>query len=803
MNVRQNLRFALRTLLHSRGFTVAAILTLGLGIGLATAVFTIAEALLVRPLPVRAQDRLVVLWGITADGRTDHFPLLYRDAQEFARSTSTLERVEFFSFGGAQPIPMRVGDGILRLRRSLVSGGYFDLLGTHPLIGRALRPEDDVTGAAPVAVLSYAGWQRFFGGDSDVIGRRVAVHGDATAYTIVGVMPRGLDYPQGVDIWSAVVPSSHSLGDQPIYAELNVIGRLRPGVTIANARDEITRFFDSHSAKSWQVRGVARLLSRDIVGNVRPAVLAFAAAAGLLLFITWINVANLMIVRGLARIRELALRIALGAGRMQLASHLVIESAIVAVAGGLLGAAFAVAAVRGFVLVAPSGTPRLDEIRIGGPVLLGATAITALAVLLFSLAPMLLSSRVDPQEAFRSGSRQSGPGRRVRLATHALVVGQMSLAVLVLSAAGLVARSFVALDRVEVAFDPEHLLVAELSLPRDYVGAAPRQLSLLEQVVPRVASLPGVRSVAPALTPPLVEVGGIFGRIPAEGQTPEEVARNPALTYELATPEFFPTFGIKLVRGRLFTDADRKGTLPVAIVSEAVARYYWPGDDPIGKRLNGAENWTIVGVVGDTHYRDLRNPRPSLYLPLSQSIFPSFVPTTLVIATTGRPADLVPALRRIVADADPGVAIAGAATLESFVAGALAQPKLNALLLGIFAGAALLLAAIGLFGVMATSVRQRTSEIGVRIALGATPAKVRASVLSRAVALAGAGAVLGVVASLASTRALHSLLFNVSATDSTTLATVCVVLIGVAMVAAYLPARRAQAIDPLAALRAE
>jgi predicted permease len=472
MELRQNLRFALRTLRRSPGFTAMAVLPLGLGIGLAAAVFTIAEAVLARPLPVRDQDRLVVLWGITEDGRTDHFPLLYRDAREFARTTNALERVEFFSFGGAQPVAMRVGDGIVRLRRSLVSGGYFDLLGTRPLMGRTLRPEDDAQGAAPVAVLSYAGWQRFFGGDVGIVGRRIAVHADGTAYTIVGVMPRGLDYPQAVDLWSAVVPNSRPLGDQPIYAELNVIGRLRSGATIASARDELTRHFASHAGAGWRVRGVAQLLSRDILGDVRPAVFAFTIAAGLLLFITCVNVANLLIVRGVARVRELAVRLALGAGRRRLVAQIVTESALLAVGGGLLGALFAVAAIRAFVLFAPDGMPRLDEIRIGGPILLGATAITALALPLFALAPALLSARVDSQEAFRSGARQSGPGRRIRGATHALVVGQVTLAVLVLSAAGLVARSFVALRRVEVVVDPARLLVAELSLPPVYLGNA-------------------------------------------------------------------------------------------------------------------------------------------------------------------------------------------------------------------------------------------------------------------------------------------------------------------------------------------
>jgi len=802
--LRQDLRFAMRTLGRSPGWIVGVVLTLSLGIGLATAVFTIAESLILQPLPVRAQERLVVLWGVTPDGRTDHFPLLYEDAREYARRTQTLQRVEFFAYGGAQPVPIRFGAGVVRLRRSLVSGGYFDLLGTRPLLGRALRPQDDATGAAAVAVLSFAGWQHFFGGDPAVIGRQLVLHYDGKPYTVVGVMPLGLDYPQGVDFWTPIVPSSGPLGDHPIYAELNAIGRLRSGSSIAGAREELTRFFASTTALAWHVRGVARSLTDDVVGDVGPALLAFAAAAGLLLLISCFNVANLLIIRGLARSRELAVRAALGASHTRLIAQLLTESAILAVVGGLVGAALAAAAVRGFVALAPAWTPRLDEIRVTGPVIFGAIAITSIATLLFSLAPSVATSRVELQDALRTGARQSGGGRRFRAATQALVVGQVALALLVLSAAGLVARSLLALRRVDVAFDPSRLLVAELALPDRYMGDARKQIALLEQVVPRLQGLPEVRSVAPVLTPPLASVGGIFGRIPAEGQSADEVARNPALTYELATPLYFATLGISLERGRLFTNDDRKGSLPVAILSESAERYYWPGGDAIGKRLvmDETQRLTVVGVVRDTHYRDLRHPRPSIYFPLRQSPFP-FAPTTLVIATAGGPAALVPSVRRVLAEVDAGVAVASAVPLEAFVADKLAQPKLNALLLTLFAGAALALAAVGLFGVMATTVRQRTREIAIRVALGATPAGIRAGVLREALLLLGAGGCLGLGIALAVTRLLRSLLFGVSPNDPLTLACGVGVLAGVALLAAYLPARRASRIDPAQALRAE
>jgi len=803
-DLRQDLRFAMRTLSRSRGWLAGVVLVISLGIGLATAVFTVAEGVILEPLPVRGQNQLVVLWGITPDGRTDHFPLLFEDAREYARRTQTLQRAEFFAYGGAQPVPIRFGHSVVRLRRSLVSGGYFDLLGTRPLLGRALRPQDDLTGAAAVAVLSYAGWQHFFGGDSTVIGRQLMVHFGDRPFTVVGVMPRGLDYPRGVDFWAPVVPSSGQLENHRIYAELNVIGRLRPGSSIADARTELSRFFAATTASAWHVRGVARSLTADVVGDIRPALLAFAGAAGLLLLITCFNVANLLIVRGLARQRELAVRAALGASQARLIGQLLMESTILSIAGGLLGAALAAAAVRGFVALAPAATPRLDEIRVTGHVILGAIAITAIATMIFSLAPAVATSRVELNDALRTGSRQSGMGRRFRLGAQALVVGQVALALLVLAAAGLVTRSLLALQRVDVAFDSSRLLVAELALPASYVDDTHKLIDFLEQLGPRLEATPGVRSVAPVLTPPLASVGGIFGRIAAEGQSADQQARNPALTYEIVTPHYFATLGIALERGRLFTDDDRAGALPVATLSESAARNYWPDGNAIGKRLVMGKNdrVTVVGVVRDTHYRDLRNPRPSIYFPLRQSTFP-FAPTTLLIATRGQPAAMVPTLRRVIAEVDPGVAAASAVPLDAFVADALAQPKLNALLLTFFAGAALTLAAVGLFGVMATTVRQRTREIAIRVTLGATPEGIRRSVLGEALILLGAGGGLGLGVAVVMTRLLRSLLFGVSATDPLTFAIGVAVLAGVALIAAYLPARRASRIDPAEVLRIE
>lgn len=800
--VGHSLRFAARALRHAPGWTTSVVGTLAIGIGLATAVYTIADAVLIRALPVRAPDQIVVLWGAAPDG-TDHFPFLYRDALEYARRTQTLRDVAFFSYGGAQPVPMDLDVGTVQLRRSLVSGNFFAFLGAAPLLGRTLRPDDDVRGAAPVAVLSYAAWQRLFGGDASAVGRRIVLHYDGTTYAIVGVMPRALDYPQGVDFWTPVVPNSGPLGDQPIYAELNTLGRLRRGASIAAVETELSRFF-AVKVPTWHLRGVAHFLTDDVVGNVGPAVLAFGAAAALLLLITCINVANLLLVRGLARIREFAVRKALGAGRGRLLGQLLTEGILLAACGGIVGAGLAVASVRAFVAIAPANTPRLTEIHVGGATIAAAVAITTVSLLLFAVPPSLTASRVDVQDALRSGSQQSGGNRRYGRGAQVLVVAQMAIAIVVLCAAGLVARSLASLSRVPVALDPPHLLVIELAFPKRYMGDATAVNQVVTELSTRIASMSGIRAVVPVFTRPFASVGGVFGRIAAEGQSAGETSRNPVVDYELATPNEFAVFGIPLVRGRAFASSDRAGTPSVAIVSQSLAQHYWPNADPIGKRLvRGPHDLlNIIGVVSDTYYRDLRNPRPRVYLPIAQSPFP-IAPTTLVISTARDPSTIVPILRHIVSEAEPGVVVASATPFETYVGDALAQPRLNALLLGLFATAAVLLAAVGLFGVMATMVRQRARELSLRLALGATPAALRLGILSRASAIACTGLIIGLTASLVVTRAVQSLLFGVNPTDPVTLGASAVLLLAIALVAALLPALRAERVDPAAVLRAE
>ena len=802
----RSIRVGVRALRRTPGFAFTAILTLAVGIGLATAVFTVSDAFLLRPLPVREAGRVVVLWGVTSDGRFDNFPLLLDDARDFARRVRSLEQTEFFSYGGAHLVPIRDGNTVFRVRRALVSGGYFDLLGARPLIGRTIRPDDDVIGAPRVAVLSHGAWRRYFGADSGIVGQRLILHGTGEPQTIVGVMPPGLDYPRGVDFWAPVIPSSGAFGDIPVYAELNIVGRLRPGASVADARDELTAFFGRPEAPAWHrdLHGVAHPLINAILGDVRPAALGFAAAAALLLFITCINVANLLLVRGLVRVKEIALRSALGAGRGTIVGQLLTESAILAAGGGALGILLAALAVRAFVALAPTGTPRLDEIHLNGTALAAASTITIVVMLLSALVPALVSARVAPQEALRAGLRQSDGGRRLRRGTEMLIVGQVAVALLLLSAAGLITRSLMKLERVELAFDPSSMLIAELAIPHDGFGDASAQLALLDRLLPRLEAIPGIRAVSPVLTPPFVAVGGIFGQLRAEGQSAAEASRNPTLIMDVVASNHFTMFGIPILHGRGFAENDRAGGPAVAIISESAARHYWGEADPIGKRLmmRGDGAVTIIGIVPETRYRDLRDPRPTVYFPLRQSSFP-VAPMTLAIRADADATELVPVIRRVIVEVQPGVALASASPFATLLQVPLAQPRLNALLLSVFAVAAVVLAAVGLFGVMATLVRQRTRELGVRMALGATAADIGRLVLRRGMTLAGAGTMLGLIGALMANRLLAALLFDVTPTDVTTLALVATLLLVVGALATLIPARSSTRIAPAVALRAE
>jgi putative ABC transport system permease protein len=798
----QDLRYAVRGLRRNPSFTAVAVLTLSLGIGLSTAVFTVADALLIRRLPIRDQDRVVVLTG-EFHGRSN-WGLGLNDAREFERETRSLDQVAFVSYYNTLEKPIRERERVFHLRESLVSGDLFDVLGAHPALGRTLRPADDVIGAEHVVVLSYLSWRRNYGLRADILGQQFRTYDDGMTFTIVGVMPQGFDYPRGTDFWAPGVASTAK--GNPVYNALHVVGRLKHDATAGQARDDITAFFSRPEAPAWQhnLHGVVQTLPQLVVGDTKPALLIFAAAAGLLLLITCINVANLLLVRGLARAREIAVRSALGGSRRRIVAQLLTECTLLAALGGAAGVGIAALAVRMFVAFAPPGVPRLDEIHLNATALLGAVAITAFALLVFALAPAVSTSRVELPDVLRSDTRLSASPRS-RLVSEALVVAQVALALVVLSSAALIARSLLKLEAVNLSFESSHLLIGELSLRFDSLESKSSPVAMLDRLIPRLQAVPGVQTVSPVVAVPFSGSHGWDGSPSVEGQSSAEIASNPVLNMEVVAPAYFATFGIPIVRGRAFTDADREGTPDVVVLSQSAARHFWPHDDAIGKRvLMGAkaeDSLTVVGVVPDTRYRDLRDARPSIYFPLRQSFFPT--PMTLAIRATGPPADIVASIQRVMDETEPDVTLISAAPFDSFLAGPLAQPRLNALLLGIFASAALALATIGLFGVVATMVRQRTREFGIRMALGADSQDVRRLVIRRGLAIAAPGIVLGLCGALLVNHLLTTLLYEVSPTDGATLATVSGLLLLIALAASLIPAHASTRIDPTDALRAE
>lgn len=801
----QNIRIGVRSLRRSPSFAAIGVVTLAIGIGLSTAVFAVAEALLLRRLPVVDQNRLVVLWGQTLDRRFDNYPTDPPQVREFARRSHALSRVAFFGYEGAAPTPIREGQRMSRLRRALVSGEFFDVLGVKPVIGRALRPQDDAIGAAPVVVLSYGTWQQHFGGTPDVLDRQIVMHESGAAYRIVGVMPQGLEFPRGTDFWAPVIPARGAGGKDPPIGEVDIIGRLSLNATPAMARDELSAFYQRGDARPWErnLRGVVHELTQLILGDTKPAVIAFVVAAALLLLITCINVANLLLVRGLARTTEIAVRSALGAARGRIILQLLTENALIALGGGMLGVGLAAVAVQIFLAVAPPGVPRLGEIHPSGVALVIALGITVVSTLLFGLAPAIMTAGVDAQNALRGGMRHGG-GRSSRRITEGLVAGQIALALLVLSAAGLITRTLIQLERAPLSLDPSHVLVGELAIRSDQFDTPQKQLAVLDRVLTGIRAVPGVLGVSPAVAVPFTQ--GWAGQPAIEGQSAEQAMANPVVDMDVVAPSYFTTLGIPVVRGRGFTENDREGAPAVVIVSEGAARAYWPGSDPIGNRFRiGSEftqSVTVVGVVPDTRYRALRERRPAIYFPLRQSTFP-FAPTALAIRVAGDPTALVPTIRRAIGSGDPNVALTSAVPFETFLDQALTQPRLNALLLSVFAAAAAVLAAVGLFGAMATMVRQRTREMGVRMAVGATPGDLFRMVVQRGLTVAALGLAAGLLGALAANRLLSAMLYEVSPTDAVTLLAVAALLMLVAVVAVLIPARTSARIDPVLALRTE
>lgn len=806
----QDLRYGMRLLLKKPGFTVIAVLTLALGIGANTAIFSVVNAVLLRPLPLLEPDRLATFWlsapekGLTEVNVPQGLFSLYRERSHAFESMAAYDTGSLSLTGAGEPE---------RLSCANVTFDYFSVLGREPQFGRAFLPQEDAPGANNVAILSYELWQRRFGGDSAILGKPINLNNRPT--TVVGVMAPGFDFPHPaersdfprIELWVPLGLDPHNVS----YWNYSVVGRLTRGVTIADAQREIAAlsddFFREHNFPTSDIGTIAVVvpLTQKITGAVRTQLLMLLGAVGFVLLIACSNIANLLLVRATSRSREMAIRNCLGASRRRIIGQLLIESlllSLIGAAGGLLLAAWGVEGIKSW---SAANIPRLDQVRFDWAVLLFTAGAAVLTGLVCGLAPALRASRVNLQEALKEGARGTASGSSKRL-NNAFVIAQIALSLVLLIGAGLLLTSFRKLLSVDPGFRSENVLSGRLELPENKYAAPVQVRNFYNQLIERVRNLPGVRAAGLCNVVPF-SGGGDGEEFTVEGQEAGPGDPVQVTWFRSATPGYFLATGIPILKGRVFADSDTETSQRVAIVDEKIARTYWPNEDPIGKRVrvgraNIGNPWlTVVGVVASVKNRKLdEDARFYLYQPFSQSIDRE---TSLVIRSEKNPEALIAAVRGEVQALDPELPLYKVETLEQAVARSLSTKRLTNLLLAGFAATALLLAALGIYGVMSLNVTSRINEFGIRLALGAQPRDLLRLVISQGMSLALTGVALGLAVAFGLTRFLESLLFGVSSTDPTTFAVVALLLTGVALLACYVPARRATRVDPMAALRYE
>jgi len=812
MDLSRAVRQTVRNLSDHHGYTAATVVTLALVIAANSAVFSAVHGVLLKPAPTRQPDRLVICWERDAS-RSPVVELSYRNFEDWVAHSRSFSQAAAIGSSTWPAILDRRGESV-RLASAGVSASFFETLGVAPALGRVFRPEDDLPNAPRVAILSHATWVARFGADSRVIGTAIQL---GEPHTVIGVMPEEFDFPHRTDVWLPVVPILANAGKGSVESPLEavgvlfVVGRLREGVTPDMASDDLNRL-----SRQLQQTGGAQRFGTDVVvtpfldyliGPVRPALWALFAAVGVLLLIGCANVSGLMLTRLAVRRREDAIRLALGATRMHLARHWVLEALILSLAGGCLGLVSTRWMLRGIVALSPDDVPRLADISIN----LAVAGFTFLAVLATALLcgaqPVRHAGTLSVVEALNEAARVTS-GKRSHRARSLLVVLQIGLTVVLLVAAGLVVRSFIKLRSIDLGFVPSNVLTMNVG-PR---GVTPSANEWMRDLLARVAGLPDVEAAGAVFLRPLA-----LGPIGAESwviledqpDTQQIRSLNPTVSYQVATPGYFTTMRIQLRRGRLFDDRDTMASPRVAIVSERAARGLWPGDDPIGRRIlmpshsaeSGPSVWrTVVGVVGDVRYRGLDDVRLDVYDPALQTTTPA---GDLVVRTSGDPLAVAAAVQSEARRLDPRVVIDRLTTMDAIVSRAVGPWRFSMWLFTLFALLAFVLATVGLFSLVTLDVAQRRHEFAVRLALGARRADLRRAVLVSAWWHALPGVTCGVLVALLASRALRHILFQVEPGDLTTYCTVIGLVVAVVTGASLLPARRAAAIDPLALLRRE
>jgi len=802
----QDIRYGVRTLLKNPGFTAVAVIALALGIGANTAIFSVVNTVLLKPLPYGDPDRLVYIWANPprdAQQQNPVSPLDFQDWRSQSRSCVGMAARTARNFN------LTSGDSPERVLGEMVTEGYFAVLDVKPLLGRFFTPAEGEVGNDHVVVLGNRLWQRRFGGDSGVVGRTLLLNN--IPYTVVGVGPD--DHRASIELWTPLTLATES--QDRGWHTLTVLGRLKPGVDAAQADAELKTIAAglgrqyAVTNKGWSATVVP--MQEMIVKDIRGALLILLGAVGFVLLIACANVANLLLARVAARQREIAIRTALGAGRARIMRQLLTESVVLGLAGGAIGTLLALWGTDLLSKLSMAGLPRTTEIAVDGPVLLFALGASVLTGIVFGLLPALQASRPNLTQPLKEGARALAGGIGGRRVRNLLVLSEVALALLLLIGAGLLIRSFATLQQIDTGFDPSDVLTVQMALSESKYQSPETQAGALDGILTRIKNLPGVQSAAITSALPLAQAGGSNLLFTVEGRPIPAPTDAPSAWLRLCSPDYFTVMKIPVVKGRAFSESERIGQPLVAMVNETMARRMWPGEDPVGKRLtigvpvdmppDSIEWFSVVGVVGDVRHSALTS-EPGMELYVSSRQNPP-LSMSLVVRTAGDPLSLGSSIRREVSAVDRDLPLFQMQTMESVVAGSLARPRFYMLLLGIFAGVALLLAAIGIYGVIAQTVSQRTHEIGIRMALGAQRRDVLLMVVRQGMALAGAGVAVGLICAFVLTRLMESLLYGVSATDPLTFIAVAAGLVCVALVACWIPARRATRVDPMTALRYE
>lgn len=797
-----DVRRAVRTLARSPGFAAASVITLALGIGAVTAMFTVLEQVVLRPLPVHDQDGIVVAWNHHTVRSVPHFPFVgeaYDHVEERVTSLAGVAANQWKN-PGDQIVEIEGGDEhVLAITRVL--GDYFGILGVEPSLGRTLRPEDDVVGAERVTVISFSAWTRFFGQSPQAVGSRIALAGEA--YTVVGVLPPDFDYPNGTDAWVSL------LAQDPDWVEVDLVARLRPGASEQRAAEEIANLYRTVPDLERIYEGavpVVKRLDAVVLGDVRATLVLLFAGAILVLLVACVNVTNLVEVRAAGREATVAVRRALGASRWRLVRESLVEAAWLGSLGGIGGAALATFAVRFLVPLAPAGLARMDQVTPPNALALLVTAgLTMAVVVVIAVLPVVRAEKVDPALALRGAGRSTGGVGRRR---GGVVVAQAALAVWSAAVGVLLLRSLLELEGLDLGFRVDDVALVELEVPYPLFEVPEDFPDRLDRIQARAAEHPSIEAATPILSRPLAGSGGVMFPPQLEGQSREEAGeRNPMATFEVVQPNYFNTLRLPILRGRAVHAGDDPGAPPVVVVNEAAAALFWPGEEVVGKRLVGPgfgepeRWWTVVGVAANARYLDLLETQPVVYFPLRQ--VDAVPPSYLLVRSAAGMETVLPAVRDAVTAVDPAIRVKDASSLRARLETPLARPRFAVLILGTLAATTLLLAAVGVYGVMAAAVRARTAEIGVRLACGATPRTVRSLVLRHGIRLAFTGVLIGGAAVIAAGRLLESLLFQVTPSDPRSLTAGAVLVLAVALLACWVPAARAARLDPGRILRAE